>query len=331
MALCTTLCWGDDARIAVEGVTGETTAEIAARWGATVETGGRSPGDEPRLVVSGEGFDDPPPRTARAAPRVATRFSDSAVELTIGRHRAVLDPAGGTDLVEVSPTRRLDAAERELLIGAALGHLLARRGLAVLHACAFDCGGVGVIGLGESFGGKSTVAVASVRAGGTVVSDDLILAGLGAGGGVELRPLRTYWFLRGSTGRIVPTRINGDMWETVENGEPRWVIPRGGAEIIDRLKPELLWLLSVDRRLGESRIAEIDQAVAFAALVRASSPIFLSRHFPRERAALLPVLRALTEGCRGWRVRLGTRLLDEPAVEIERLIAESSRRPPESL
>jgi hypothetical protein len=97
MALSTSLYWGDDARIAVEGVSGETAAEIAARWGATVETGGRS-----------------------------------------------------------------------------------------------------------------------------------------TGGGVEPRPLRTYSFLRGSTSRIVPTRINGGMWETVENGEAWWVasedlrLPAGG-------------------------------------------------------------------------------------------------------
>ena len=41
-----------------------------------------------------------------------------------------------------------------------------------------------VLGLGESFSGKTTVSVAAMTAGGRVVSDDVVLAVPGEGGGV---------------------------------------------------------------------------------------------------------------------------------------------------
>lgn len=301
--------------------------ELASKWGATVVTSGASTqSDRCRLVVFGAKGDSLARRTWIFPPRVRTRFQNGSVEVGVGPHRVFLDSVSGPDRIVISPARRLDDAERELLVGAALGHLLARQGMAVLHACAFECLGSRVLGLGESFAGKTTISMAAVRTGGAVVSDDLILAGLDPNGRVELRPLRAYWFLRGNTKQIVPKRLNRRMWKTDEDGEPRWVLrcAEGQTGNTDLLTPNVLWLVSIDRRLRESRVVEVSQAMSFAAMIRASSPLFLSRHFPMERDELMPVFRTMSEGCRTFRVRLGRRLLDDPVGEMERLV-EASR------
>ena len=321
------LTWGESARVVLDGLPEGDAVELASRWGAAVVTGGASTrSDCCRLVVSGANIDSVEQRTRSSPPRVRTRFHAGSVEVGVGPHRVVLDSVSGPDCIVISPARRLDDAERELLVGAALGHLLARQGMAVLHACAFECLGDRVLGLGESFGGKTTISMAAVRTGGATVSDDLILAGLDPNGRVELRPLRTYWFLRGNTKQIIPKRLNRRMWKTDEGGKPSWVLrcAEGQTGNIDLLTPNVLWLLSIDRRLRESRVVEVPQAMSFAAMIRASSPLFLSRHFPMERDELMPVFRTMSEGCRTFRVRLGRRLLDDPEGEMTRLV-EASR------
>ena len=112
------------------------------------------------------------------------------------------------------------------------------------------------------------------------------------------------------------------MVEGAESGEPRWTLDRedGGDRFIEKSTPDIVWIQSVDRRLKESRIEPVDQGQAFAALIRASSPLYLSRHCPEIRDKLIPVFRALCAQCRGFRVRLGRRLLDDPAGEMERLV-----------
>ena len=86
----------------------------------------------------------------------------------------------------------------------------------------------------------------------------------------------------------------------------------------------MIWVQSVDRRLKESRIEAVDQGQVFAALIRASSPLYLSRHCPEIRDKLIPVFQALCAQCRGYRVRLAPRLLEDPVGEMERLV-EASR------
>ena len=66
-----------------------------------------------------------------------------------------------------------------------------------------------MLGLGESFSGKTTVSVAAMRAGGRVVSDDVVLAVPGEGGVYSLLPVRSYGWLRGKTREIVPSETAG--------------------------------------------------------------------------------------------------------------------------
>lgn len=319
----TVLSWGKDARVVLDGVSRDAADDIASRWDAGIES--ECPTDvidRYRLVVPDGSINSARRRATAFPPVVKIRFRNGVIDVNVGPHCVVLDTVTGSDRIEVSPAARLDDAERELLVGVSIAHLLARQGLAVLHACAFQCGGVGVLGLGEGLSGKTTVSLAAVHSGGAVVSDDLVLAGLNPEGSVELRSLRPYWFLRGETRNIVPKELSSKMWETEENGQPRWLIPSRGHQIdfVDRLTPRVLWQLSVDRRLKASRVTRADQASSFATLITASSPIFLSRYCPGERKSLLPVLRALSERCRPYRIRLGRNLHDDPEGETARLL-----------
>jgi len=97
----------------------------------------------------------------------------------------------------------------------------------------------------------------------------------------------------------------------------------GGEGFAARSRPNVVWVQSVDRRLKESRIEPIDQGKVFAALIRASSPLYLSRHCPEIRDLLIPVFRELCAQCRGYRVRLAPRLLEDPVGEMERLVDPS--------
>jgi hypothetical protein len=321
------LSWGDGARLVIDGLPHNLAAFIAERWGAGADLGPveRDPTDL-RLVIPGEAWDARSPEPRRIRISVRSGSGDEPVEIRIGPHAVCLGSGGDPDTLRISSHRPPSAIERELLVDVAINHLLARQGRPVLHACAFELGGTGIVGLGESFAGKTTVAMAAMRAGGRVISDDLVLASPASTGRIALFPLRTFGWLRGKTRDIVPHELREKMRETEEGGEPRWVLSRehGGRGFIGRSEVQVMWVLSVDRRLKESRIAEIDQGKTFAALIRASSPVFLSRHCPEERDALIQVLRALSETCRSFRVRLGRRLLDDPEAEMARLIKVSA-------
>ena len=159
-----------------------------------------------------------------------------------------------------------------------------------------------------------------------MASDDLVLAVPDGNEPLSLLPVRSYGWLRGRTREIVPRELQDKMLENQENGQPRWVLNRedGGESFVERVVPGIVWIQSVDRRLRESRIEPVDQGQVFAALIRGSSPIYFSRHCSEIRGKLIPVFRALCEQCRGFRVRLGRRLLEDPVGEMERLV-EASR------
>jgi hypothetical protein len=321
--------WEAAARVVVEGLPEDEARRAAARWcgklgGAGVTAGARGP---LRLVALQLAIG-----TADAAPRrvrIGMRAGDDGgpLELRVGPHAVRAGTGDEPDVIRCSRRRAPSQLELELLVDLGINHLLARQGLATLHGCAFTVGGVSVLGLGESFSGKTTAAVAAMRAGGQVVSDDSVLAVPGDGRSVALLPVRSYGWLRGRTREIVPRELVERMVAGDEGGVPRWVLSRedGGEGFVDRSAPNLVWVLSVDRRRWSSSVEPIDHGQVFAALIRASSPLFLSRHCPEIRDRLVPVFRDLCAQCRGYRVRLGRRLLEDPAGEMAWLVEASSR------
>ena len=316
--------WGRSTVVGVEGLSAAALQAAAGRWCGTVARLDGGSDAVLRLVMPPLGEDPAarPPARVRLGARVDGR--EGRLELRVGPHAVLAGEGIEADVVRFGRRRPLSALEHDLVVDLGINHLLARQGAPVLHGGAFELGASSVLTLGESFAGKTTVAVAAMSAGGRVVSDDAVLA-VPEGGRLALLPVRSYGWLRGRTREIVPDELRRRMVEGAEDGQPRWVLNREDAaeSFVERSVPDVIWVQSVDRRRFASRIEPIDHGQVFAALIRASSPIFLSRHCPEIRDRLIPVFRSLCEQCRGYRVRLGRLLLEDPTGEVSRL-AEAS-------
>ena len=310
--------WDAAARLGLSCLSPEDLREVADRWCG--EYGSEREVDFRLEIPSRVGLRlASEPRRIRI--RAITPPGVEEVEVRVGPHAVVLGAGADSDRIRLSSRRSPSSTELALLIDLGVNHLLARQGLPVLHSCAFDLSGVSVVGLGDSFSGKTTVSVAAMRAGGRVVSDDSVLAAPGVDGRVVLIPVRSYGWLRGRTREIIPSELREKMVENQENGRPRWVLNRadGGGHFVERSMPDAVWVQSIDRRLNDSRIEPVDHGQVFAALIRASSPLYLSSHCPETRGKLIPFFRSICAQCRGYRVRLGRRLLEDPEGEMERL------------
>lgn len=311
--------WGSAARVSVEGLSAEEVRGVAGRWCGYVESD-RGADHRLRVPPLHEVVQSSNPRRVRIGVRGGA--GDRPLALTVGPHTVELGSGDEPNVVRHSARRSPSAIEHELLIDVGINHLLARQGLPVIHGCAFELGGASILGLGESFSGKTTVSVAALRAGGRVASDDVVLAVPEGNGLFSLFPVRSYGWLRGRTREIVPYELQHKMFENEEDGSPRWVLNRDdcGESFVEEVVPGVVWVQSVDRRLKASRVEPVDQGQVFAALIRASSPLYLSRHCPEIRDKLIPVFRSLCAQCRGYRVRLGRRLLEDPEGEMARLL-----------
>ncbi|MEE4273107.1 MAG: hypothetical protein V2I67_15650 [Thermoanaerobaculales bacterium] len=321
------ISWLGGARVGLSGLSPVEVRRLAGRWCAEVEAVESVHGGE---LLSLEVPPVPKSLTAIAPRRVMLGAhlgsAGEPAEIRVGAHAVVLGTGAEPDVVRFSRRRPPSPIELDLLIDCGIGHVLARQGLACFHGCGFELGGTGVFGLGDSFSGKTTVSVAAMRAGGRVVSDDAVLLAPTSGGELAIAPTRSFGWLRGRTVEIATDELRDKMQSGQENGQPRWVLRRedGGEGFVDRAIPNVIWVQSVDRRLKQSRIEAIDQSQVFAALIRASSPLFLSRHCPEIRDRLIPVFQRLCSQCRGYRVRLAPRLLEAPVDEMRRLVDLSS-------
>ncbi len=228
--------------------------------------------------------------------------------------------------VEWTPTAGLEDGPSPDLMETAMGLALGRLGVICLHAVAFQIGRDTVLGVGGSGAGKSTITAAAIRSGGRVASDDSVLAGP-CDGRVQLGPFRAYFSFRDATLAVLPDGLRSKTTEGVD------------AHYLDRLScpdnlaaeliPDQLWQLGIDRRLRASRIRPLSTQEALVALVSSASLLTLSPRYPRARAGALSVLATLAESCRGFDVRLGRDMLEEPEITLNTLCNEA--RAPESL
>jgi hypothetical protein len=115
---------------------------------------------------------------------------------------------------------------------------------------------------------------------------------------------------------LKPVDIKGKKrWQLLQEDVP--------SAFTEWIHPRHLWLVSVDRRLGASRVEGVDQAAALAWLIRGTTDRFLSGTFPRERDAQLQILKTLAEACPAYRIRLGRDLLARPAATLDHLLSAS--------
>lgn len=254
-------------------------------------------------------------------PLITRHRSGDTLKLAGGTLR--LRPAGG-DTISCSLDRMSQRrGTLPLLLEMAVIHALALEGIPVFHGAGFTLGGEAVLALGRSGAGKTTLAAAALRAGGKVISDDSLIALRHRCGALAVQPFRRDLQVRRGSRRLFPRTIAPLLEPLTGAVEPKWVLRREAAAscFTDDVSLSGIWILSLDRRLRGCRISPLHQAEALVALIQGSSPLYLSDRYPRERAALLPLLRSLVEEVPAYGIRLGKALLEEPVAELERLLA----------
>lgn len=225
--------------------------------------------------------------------------------------------------VEVPPglSREDEQGTSLPLLCAALFRALGEFGFSVLHAGAFEVGGRGFVVAGESGAGKSTLAMMALRSGGTVVSDDSLLAGVLPGGGAGVAALRRDAVLREAGERLVPDTFGDRLYRARFSGVERTVLARSRAPSAFAAvsRPERLFVSRVDRRRRTTHLEHASAADGLAALIAASSPVFLTPELGGLRARLLPALVQIAGACAVYRVSLGRDVLTAPDAVAARL------------
>lgn len=194
----------------------------------------------------------------------------------------------------------------------------ARQGAAVLHCCAFAINGRGVLAVGPSGVGKSTLALAAIQAGGRVVSDDLALVFMHENK-PNARWLRSDLSFRLDT--IEKTNALGLKHSPGRslNGEQRRNVCRAHHPEVfrDNLNIDQIWLLDPPIHKGVTRV--LSQGEAYCRLTQQTSAMFLARPHLGAKA-LQQCLLALLDTTLVRHVRLPLTLLHAPETVFRDLL-----------
>jgi hypothetical protein len=239
--------------------------------------------------------------------------------------RVLLGAPGSVSVFGPDPADPQSLQALSSLLDIGIVHAAVAQSLLVIHSSAWQIGRGSVLAAGGSGTGKTTLSLAALAAGGKVVGDDMLFAGIGTGGRTRLRSFRRNLLLRGPSLRVIEHGKGWTIEELEGDVEGRWRLARDDhpERFEAGLIPDALWVVSVDRRLRQSRIRPSSQADTMSALLGGSMPLYFSRHFPRERELAMPLLIKIVEGTPGFRVRLGRDLMSEPKAALERLIEAS--------
>lgn len=203
----------------------------------------------------------------------------------------------------------------------ALSLALAQQGALPLHACGFRHMGTDILAIGHSTSGKSTLAAAVLSAGGQVLTDDQLVCYL------SNDRLRAHWlrkdlWLREGGKHALPETLGQQVQPLQVKAETRWRLPRESltAAFLDCLEPTVLLFLQ-PRHLNRRQVTvrPINHALAFAELVRASSPVLFGNStltLPR----LVETCRHLLQAAAAFQVSVTPRLISDPEAELTDLL-----------
>jgi hypothetical protein len=308
-----TIRFDSEIAITISGLSDEIADYVAARWCAELTT----KKGEGRSAAIDIGFESRADRT-----RESVSHNQS-----FGTWRATINPATGRSAVV--PLRGDGAPSDDFFkaVDLCVTFALALRGGVVVHGAAFTVGGHGILAAGGSGSGKSTITAAALRRGAQVASDDLVLVTAQASGRVQVESLRRELYLREPGRSALPRDLQADLEPIDVLGEARWRLrPKAvPGSFTNVLKNDRLWLLSVDRRLRESRREDVAQAAALAWLMHGISGLFLTAAFRPVRERILEVLGRTVVSCPATRIRLGRDLLVSPAGCIDRLLCPEGK------
>lgn len=211
------------------------------------------------------------------------------------------------------------------LLRYAVGRVLAHRGHLVLHAAVLVIKGQAVLIAGPTGSGKTTLCLAALRAGASVVTDDLVLVRVGASGDAQLRAFRRDLWLRKAGLDLVDgaqgSADEPDFYD--EQGDPRWLMRRTDDDprlpVSWQGSPRVV-LLDAGGFPADTMVTTASPSHGVAVLAAASSPLFLSRAFATESARGFATLGRLTGSAEVFSMTPGRDLLAAPAQVLDRVM-----------
>lgn len=313
--------------LAFEGFTRAELAELEPGWRLEAATSLADASSDCYRIVR-----EPWSDAAQMTRANASLQPDCLVRVRSGNGDALVNHAGVVWILPGGRSARIatdpdfdDPFEFNDLIGAAPAHAMALAGRVPLHGMAAEIDGVGVLALGQSMAGKSTLALALFHAGGRVVSDDLLMVGPGPDR-AEVRALRRDLHVREGSFGLIPAELR-ERFSTDGAGPGRLVLRQNNApeRFASAITPHLLWFLDGVGGVSPVETQEISNAAALAVMIAATSPLFVSGRYREERSRIMPALTALVAPARCSSVRLGPGLLQSPGIVVRELLARTAR------
>ncbi|BDG05659.1 hypothetical protein [Anaeromyxobacter oryzae] len=299
--------------------------EVDAALAAGALLGGFPPASPgPPALVLAVAPDPLPPQDPGAVPS----FFHETLRCSV-RHGSFRVRDGASVLTVAADGRRIEVAGpttdgvSELAVLVAVVVALRHHGLFHLHAAALEGGdGPRVLVVGTSGAGKTTLALALAAAGLTPLGDDAVL--LTRRGG----PLRVVGFPRpfhvgARTAAAFPALAPHLGAPGREGKRPLDARAALGAHPSGAMRSPDLLLLPEITADDETQVEPAGSAEAFGALLE-SGALLVADGMP-EVAEHLAVLRAVADGARTVRVRLGGDVLSAPAACARRLLAAAGR------
>lgn len=208
-------------------------------------------------------------------------------------------------------------------LGFAFAQQWARLGYACIHGALLTINGAGVLVLGQRGAGKSVLATSALAAGGGIISDDYLLAGVHNNTLLGER-IRAFISLRQSWAAHTLFARSNDAWQPNRSGTRAFLQPHANdPRFPAHHRIDHVWVLTRPRagRRAESSLEPIPQAAFFTALVAATQPLLLGPDFPHEQRLLIHLFTRLASHARPARLETGQDIVLAPQTTWQRLLA----------
>ncbi len=313
-----------------DAAVGAAVEEVLRHFGLDVQQGGARSSGAARALALRLRFEaaEAPAHVPAGAVRAA-RYEEAGISAWRAGTCLYLKAGGGAAVLRLGPARgtgrgqiamaqlTADGAIRQAITGLlvlGLFALLRARGLFPLHAAALAKGSAeddaGVLLVGPSDSGKSTLAYSLVRRGWRHVSDDSVLLRAEGGARVEALAFRRTFALDFAAQAIFPELHAA---RKVQMGpEEKWTVALESvypAQAAARCAPHVLVLPEIADQPA-SEIAPARAAEALRAVAGQSALLTLE---PQRAAAHMEALARLVGQARCYRLRAGRDLIDDPA------------------
>lgn len=246
--------------------------------------------------------------------------SDSADRLLV--HDGVVNIPHGSRDTWISAAPGLAQQAPLAALEVALFRALALQGALVLHALAYVRHGTGILVLGDSQAGKSTLALAALASGAHLISDDRVVV-ISRGGAVTAHCMRPFLQARTATIDKFPDKQLPAGLRHVTTGLQPWRLDRSTPDsgMINSGDITHLAVLNAPSqpRPDTHQVGSASQAYLIAQLVRSSLPYAFRTKHPIDWTTPLDLANQLSRSVRIHTLRTGTDLIHDPVASFERL------------